>query len=77
MTYELWLNKTIINDNKNHNKVFMNWAMSHGGEAQTVEIDDSVQGFVWRVRLSMEERLKFQIQNILEFPPMAMRNYKA
>lgn len=29
MTYELWLNKTIINDNKNHNKVFMNWDMSH------------------------------------------------
>lgn len=29
MTYELWLNKTIINDNKNHNNVFMNWDMSH------------------------------------------------
>lgn len=29
MTYELWLNKTIINDNKNHNKVFMSWDMSH------------------------------------------------
>lgn len=41
-----------------------------------MENDDSVQGFVWRVRLNMEERLKFQIQNILEFPPSAMRNYK-
>lgn len=43
MTYELWLNKTIINDTKNHNKVFLNWDMSHRGEAREVEIDDSVQ----------------------------------
>lgn len=34
MAYELWLDKTIINDNKNHHKVFMNHDMSHSGEAQ-------------------------------------------
>lgn len=28
MAYELWLDKTIINDNKNHHKVFMNHNMS-------------------------------------------------
>lgn len=53
MAHELCLNKTIINDNKNHNKVFMNQDMSHLGQAQNVETDDNVQESVWRVRLSM------------------------
>lgn len=34
MAYELWLDKTIINDSKNHHKVFMSHDMSHSGEAQ-------------------------------------------
>lgn len=34
MAYELWLDKTIINDNKNHQKLFMNHDTSHSGEAQ-------------------------------------------
>ena len=48
MAHELWLYKTITNDNKNHHKVFMNRYISHSGEAQNMVTDDSVQGSVRR-----------------------------
>ena len=58
MAYELWFYKTIINDNKNHHKVFMNHDMRHSGEAQNMVTDDNVQGSVWRIGWKCEREIK-------------------